>query len=438
MASDQSPAAGETIGQRLKRLRLEKGLSQRELAAPGVSYAYISRIEAGTRQPSVKALRKLSGKLGVTADYLETGSNLASAEARELRLGDLELAVRLGDWDNLEEPLKHVLAEAVAAGDQGAGMRARIALAALCQQRGDFEEAATLLEESLADEPFLPVEHFDIYTQLGRAYAAAGRTKQAAELFERCMDGVEEVGETTLAARYATLLSYALSDIGDIARAEAVVERALDLVKDTADPYMRVRLYWSMARLAHKEGRETVALTNVRKAIALLEATDDSFHLARAHLLAARITIARDDPDSTETHLQRAAKLLGVTPSIEDAAELEILLSRLATARGDADRAMKFARKALALEGLSPADEGYATGALADALALAGDHEAAHGSYGHAAGMLEAQGLHREAARICQAWGHLLQKIGRDHDAAEILDRATDLMLRATPAEAHA
>lgn len=434
--SDQSPAAGETIGQRLKRMRRERGLSQRELAAPGVSYAYISRIEAGTRQPSVKALRKLAAKLGVTADYLETGSNLASAEARELRLGDLELAVRLGDWDNLDEPLTGVLSEAVAAGDQGAATRARIALAALRQQRGDFEGAAALLEETLAGVPFLPVEHFDIYSQLGRAYAAAGRPKQAAELFERCMEGVEEVGETMLAARYATLLSYALSDIGDTARAEAVVERALDLVKDTADPYMRVRLYWSMARLAHKEGRETLALTNVRKAIALLEATDDSFHLARAHLLAARITISRDDPDSTEVHLQRATKLLGVTPSVEDSAELEILLSRLATTRGDADRAMKFARQALALEGLSPADEGYATSALADALALAGDHEAAHGSYQLAAGMLEEHGLHREAARICQVWGHLLQAIGRDRDAAEILDRATGLMLRGTPTEA--
>jgi len=68
----------ETIGQRLRRLRLERGLSQRELSAPGVSYAYISRIEAGTRQPSVKALRKLAPKLGVSTEYLETGSQMAA------------------------------------------------------------------------------------------------------------------------------------------------------------------------------------------------------------------------------------------------------------------------------------------------------------------------------------------------------------------------
>lgn len=63
----------ETLPQRVKRLRLERDLSQRELACPGVSYAYISRIEAGTRQPSVKALRKLAAKLGVSTEYLETG-----------------------------------------------------------------------------------------------------------------------------------------------------------------------------------------------------------------------------------------------------------------------------------------------------------------------------------------------------------------------------
>jgi transcriptional regulator with XRE-family HTH domain len=63
----------ETVGQRLHRLRAEQGLSQRDLAQPGVSYAYISRIEAGTRTPSAKALRALAAKLGTTALYLETG-----------------------------------------------------------------------------------------------------------------------------------------------------------------------------------------------------------------------------------------------------------------------------------------------------------------------------------------------------------------------------
>jgi transcriptional regulator with XRE-family HTH domain len=66
-------AKRESIGQRLRRLRTERELSQRDLSSPGVSYAYISRIEAGARTPSVKALRLLAQKLGVTVEQLETG-----------------------------------------------------------------------------------------------------------------------------------------------------------------------------------------------------------------------------------------------------------------------------------------------------------------------------------------------------------------------------
>ncbi|TML15723.1 MAG: helix-turn-helix transcriptional regulator [Actinobacteria bacterium] len=63
----------ESIAERLRRLRLERGMSQRDLSSPGVSYAYISRIEAGARTPSVKAMRLLAQKLGVTVEQLETG-----------------------------------------------------------------------------------------------------------------------------------------------------------------------------------------------------------------------------------------------------------------------------------------------------------------------------------------------------------------------------
>jgi len=87
----------ETIGQRLRRLRLERGLSQRELSERGVSYAYISRIEAGARRPSVKALRMLARKLGVSADYLETGSEIRDTDERELQIADAELELRLAE-----------------------------------------------------------------------------------------------------------------------------------------------------------------------------------------------------------------------------------------------------------------------------------------------------------------------------------------------------
>src|SRR5205809_6299 len=86
------------VGDRIRARRLELGLSQREIASKGVSYAYISRIESGTRNPSVRALRKLAPKLGVSVEWLETGeepTRFARFEQDELEL--LEKALRTLD-----------------------------------------------------------------------------------------------------------------------------------------------------------------------------------------------------------------------------------------------------------------------------------------------------------------------------------------------------
>src|SRR4051794_39019566 len=119
---DRPQTGPESIGERLRRLRQDRGLSQRELASQGVSYAYISRIEAGARRPSVKALRQLARKLNVSPEYLETGSDLRDVDQRELRLTDAELELRLGQGGReLETTLESILEEAVAAGDSSGG-----------------------------------------------------------------------------------------------------------------------------------------------------------------------------------------------------------------------------------------------------------------------------------------------------------------------------
>jgi transcriptional regulator with XRE-family HTH domain len=439
MTPDGPPAAGETIGQRLKRLRLERGLSQRELAAPGVSYAYISRIEAGTRQPSVKALRRLAGKLAVTADYLETGSDLDPVHERELKLSDLELAVRLGETEGAETGLMELAQDAVAAGDRRTLLRANVALAALAQERGEFERAVTLLELALEGEPFDPAGLIDVYAQLARAYSTSGRPRAAVGLFERCLDEVADGEDPALEARYATALSYALSDIGEIQRAEQVVQRALDRAGDIEDPYMRVRLYWSMARLAHHEGRSSAALDNVRKAISLLRLTDDTLHLARANVLAASIALSRGDADTAEPYLDQAEQLLGQSPAAEDIIELKYRKSKLATLRGNADEAVGLAREAIELiAGTSPTEEGVAFSALADALALANEAKGADEAYRRSIALLEGEGRWRDASNACRSWARMLRQVGREQQAMDVLDRAADLAMRAAPADTRA
>src|SRR5215472_8689353 len=112
----------ESIGARLRRLRIERGKSQRDLSSPGITYAYISRIEAGARTPSMKALRMLARKLGVTPKYLETGSELGASELRELRLAEQELRLRL-DGAADAEVVRELLEDAETAADVAASTR---------------------------------------------------------------------------------------------------------------------------------------------------------------------------------------------------------------------------------------------------------------------------------------------------------------------------
>lgn len=75
MAPGRAASSRSTIGDRIGARRAELGLSQRELAEPGISYAHISRIESGARNPSMKALRKLAPKLQTTVAWLESGED---------------------------------------------------------------------------------------------------------------------------------------------------------------------------------------------------------------------------------------------------------------------------------------------------------------------------------------------------------------------------
>jgi transcriptional regulator with XRE-family HTH domain len=62
------------IGERVKRLRKERELTQRQLAEPSYTAAYISTLEAGKVRPSEAALRHLAERLDVSYEELATGA----------------------------------------------------------------------------------------------------------------------------------------------------------------------------------------------------------------------------------------------------------------------------------------------------------------------------------------------------------------------------
>ena len=61
------------VGRRLHAARASAGISQRDLAFPGCSAAYISRIERGERIPSLQVMRELARRIGISEAELAYG-----------------------------------------------------------------------------------------------------------------------------------------------------------------------------------------------------------------------------------------------------------------------------------------------------------------------------------------------------------------------------
>jgi tetratricopeptide (TPR) repeat protein len=428
-------SAGETIGQRLRRLRLERGLPQRELAAPGVSYAYISRIEAGQRQPSVKAIRTLARKLGISAQYLETGSATTSEEDRELRLADAELRLRLGEsLAEAEDALRSVLEEAREAGDVEMVARAEIALGLAAAKVGRHSDAAEHLERAIGMPPTTPATQPDVYITLGTTYLSLDRPEQAAELYESSLDELaDEPEDSSARIRFVTHLSYALSNMGRFGEAKEILSDLTANAGPILDPYGRIRVYWSLARLASMEGHPRSALRHLRRAIALLESTEDTLHLARAHLLCSEILILDGEVELTAFHLEQAERLFELGGDAHDLASVRAQQAKRAALLGEAEEAIALAEASLALSGENPV--GSALYALGLGHAANGNVDEAVAALDRAVSLLRQRGEWREAVQAARAWADALRGAGRFTEAFEVLDQAADLAEKAsTPA----
>jgi transcriptional regulator with XRE-family HTH domain len=431
-----TPPSQETIGQRIRRLRLEAGLSQREASGPGVSYAYLSRIESGSRKPSLKAMRHLARKFGVDAEYIETGDPIPRLARLELQLGDAELMLRLGPGEGREPERAEVLFADVLAqakdGEPALAARARAGLGLLAADRGDNAGAIRHLEEATASG-YLPVPiRPDVYQALGTAYLATNETKLAIELWESALERLraEDPPDVPLMIRFISYVSWAYSEHGQPDRAREALEEATRLAEsEDILPSVRVMVLWELARQAWDEQEDAVAgLAHMRKAIALLEASEDTFQLARAHLLCAQLLSLDRNPDAAAFHLTRAAPLLEEGGA--ERSELGVLRAeqaKQAAFRGEPKRALELAQEAARFLGDDARHIGLREHALGAARAAAGDLDAATPHFEAALADLAARHQFVSATSVAREWAAILRENGRQEQAFETFERAIQM-----------
>ncbi len=110
MSEDPWKARLEALGALLREERRAAGFSQRDLAArTHVSNAYLSQVERGRHEPSLRVLAALASTLGVSLEALLARAGIIEAgdDEREPRLPDTEAAI-VGD-PHLTEPQRFAL-----------------------------------------------------------------------------------------------------------------------------------------------------------------------------------------------------------------------------------------------------------------------------------------------------------------------------------------
>jgi transcriptional regulator with XRE-family HTH domain len=432
------PSAGEeTIGQRVRRLRLERGLSQRELSGPGVSYAYISRIENEGRKPSEKAMRHLAVKLGVTADYIETGRLVPASADRELRATDAELLLRLdGDLSATEETFRSLLGDP----DTEPEIRARAlaGLGLIKARRGDLRAASALLEEAIGTGQLPPEERPDVYEELAKALAFTDEPGRAIVVLESALKQVRDkaLDDAALEVRLIAYLACAYSDAGDASRATRLLREAAERVEAVTSPQARVRVYWSIARLAWWDAQDPdAALRYAHAALGLYRMTEDTRGLAAAHVLCAALLNLERNWREAAQHLERADQTLTATGADpDDLALLRAEQAKVAAWSGDGEEALRRAREADALLGERESlNQGVKWHAFAAAHAALGDMDSAEPYFQRALDFLTEHRQWREAMLLAREWADLARSRGETEKALDLSERASAYSFRIPP-----
>jgi tetratricopeptide (TPR) repeat protein len=409
------PAA---VGRRLREARHAAGLTQRDLSFDGCTAAYVSRIEAGARVPSLQILHEFAKRLAVSPEYLATGQ--PAGEDLSSDLLEAEVALRLGDAQRAAELYEAAHAEA---GSGAALARAQLGLGRLALHRGDVPQGVALLEQALDSGELAPGDASAGASALGRSYVSLSRFDDAFALFGRFLDAARSRGDRFDQIRFAMLLANTYIDHGDYARAHSTLGEILDLARHTGDPTLRASVYWSQSRALLSQGDPDRAAEYGHLALATLKTSEQTLEAARALLLLAFIENDRGNPEAALDLVNEGEPIVSAAGETTDAAMFAVERARALSALGEGEEAVSLLLGIVPrLNAAAPKDAARAYAAAADIFRKQGDTARALEIYELAVERAPVPSRHVAAALTAMA--EIYEEQGDAPKALELLKQA--------------
>jgi transcriptional regulator with XRE-family HTH domain len=408
MSVDSLRLIGRQVGARLRDARLARKYTQSQLARPDFSVSYISAIERGQIQPSLRALEILASKLEIhSTDLLPQPQTLVAElspaekktreeEQFEISLLEAQIAVHQGqsgqaiallqDLAGEREELSHqsiyhlLLGQAYLAG--GAVQESEQALAGAVSEAADplypqmlelqitaytamhnTEQALQLRRASLAylgsqeGPPINPLLGARLYGSLAQHHSSLGQFARAAEMLRQALHALEVRGTDRRHLSISQQLAETYREQGYERLALLYHQRSIQLDIQTHLRGLRGEIQHRLGRIFLAGGSEEVyssLLADSQKAIA----RRDPLAQASAHVHLAHWLLAHREQARAEQHIQHAQRLANLSGETLVAADVQFLCSELTYQRQEYIAADQYTETGLAmLERLGEGEE---------------------------------------------------------------------------------
>ena len=299
----------DRLGERLRKARIEAGLSQAQLGAPHFTRAYVSALELGKIRPAMKSLEFIAAKLGKSiAHFMDDEEKEQKRRERELSLTRANQLIA-----------------------QGAAREA-------------IQELSAIPTEDLS----LP-ERLSIKRTLGRAYLEAGQAGRAAAVLTDAVRGYEASGDEEQVARTRAQLGGALITLMDYSEAEGHLQAALGSTARgvVKDPLFRVHVLHNLGLTLYQRADYNAALEHFERAVHEGADVGDQKWLASVFAAIGMSRRQMGDYEGAITCLLKSEALFDALHNKARVAEIRFQTGRTLRALGNKTRAEEVLGEAL-------------------------------------------------------------------------------------------
>jgi tetratricopeptide (TPR) repeat protein len=424
------------LGERLRTLRVNAGLTQTDLAGERFSKEYVSQIERGKTRPTQETIEWLAQRLGVDPGFLASGVSADERGRIETALARAEALSQNHEYPDSLAEFEKIRPAVLGIASPELEVRALAGEAWALMRTGEVKPAIELLGRARTlteDSMFSDVDRADVLFRLGACRVELSSIQTAIGLFNEALTLAErsELPCDRLRAEILRLRSRCYRRQRDYEAAREDLERALELSEALDDPRAVARVYFHASLVAERQGQWILARKYAEQAKAQFEEVADRATVGKVLNNLGGISFLLGKPEEAIEQLNESFKVLLEYGSEADAARAVSSLAQVHLRTGQVEPAEEQARQALKLLGdrVDVIDEiGNAQLVLGRSLLEQGRLDEAEEAFEAAERNFDQLSSISHRASAWVAKGDLAARRGNDQVAAQLYRRAAEAL----------